>query len=213
MLLYKFRSLDPFDRTADILCNNRLHAAPFYDLNDPMEGLFDSDPETKREYLEQVREGKQRLRITALSKNFSNLLLWAHYADGFKGICIELDVQESPAFQVQEVVYSPFSVIFGNSDHHQIDHVVRSILRTKNEVWEYEEEMRILSERQFIDTGIKVKKVLLGVRTPTLFKGVIWRLAQGRFPVYETRISRHTNSIERGARLQSLPVSAADESG
>ena len=39
-LLFKYRSLENWRWLLDILVNNRLYAAPFKDLNDPMEGRY-----------------------------------------------------------------------------------------------------------------------------------------------------------------------------
>ena len=42
MLLYKYRSLENFEYVLDIILNERLHCAPYDDLNDPFEGIFRS---------------------------------------------------------------------------------------------------------------------------------------------------------------------------
>ena len=41
---YKYRSLSNLKRFIDILINNRLYAAKYIELNDPMEGFFLYDP-------------------------------------------------------------------------------------------------------------------------------------------------------------------------
>jgi len=105
MRAYKFRSLQNFEHVADIFCNERFYAAQFFDLNDPMEGIFHAKPDTKKEYLEKIREGKRKLRICSFARDFHNLLLWAHYADGFKGICIEVELNEWPDQEVTRVHY------------------------------------------------------------------------------------------------------------
>ena len=196
MKLYKYRSLQNFDFVADILCNNRFYAAQYFNLNDPMEGLFNYDPDTQQEYLDKIKEGKSKLRILSLSKVYDNLLLWAHYSDGFKGICIELEVSENSEFEVEEIDYSPFKAYFSNEEHLSLSEWPRVTLRNKNEAWEYEEEVRIFSRSQFIDRGIQVKKVLLGIRTPEVMIKVINRLAINKFPVHKTRISEFTNKVE-----------------
>ena len=37
---YKYRSVDNFRNFVDIILNNRLYAASYQDLNDPMEGHY-----------------------------------------------------------------------------------------------------------------------------------------------------------------------------
>ncbi len=39
-VLYKFRSLENWKFVLDIVIHKRLHAAPFDELNDPMEGRY-----------------------------------------------------------------------------------------------------------------------------------------------------------------------------
>mgnify|MGYP001801434879 FL=1 len=39
-LLYKYRSLENFKNFVDIILKNRLYAATYKDLNDPMEGKY-----------------------------------------------------------------------------------------------------------------------------------------------------------------------------
>jgi hypothetical protein len=106
MKLYKFKSLRNFQYVADIFCNKRFHTALFTELNDPMEGLFEYDPETSERYINQIKQEKGNLRTCSFSKNFKNLLLWAHYADGFKGICIEIEANDSSQNELVEVTYS-----------------------------------------------------------------------------------------------------------
>ncbi|MBI4691184.1 MAG: hypothetical protein HY754_13115 [Nitrospirae bacterium] len=55
-ILYKYKCLDPFERIADILCNNSFYTALFSELNDPMEGILDFLPGTKPRYIEEIKE-------------------------------------------------------------------------------------------------------------------------------------------------------------
>ena len=62
-LLYKYRSLEPWEYQLDIFINKRLHAAPFQDLNDPMEGMFTySDNDVSRGFIRQIVAEKSRIR-------------------------------------------------------------------------------------------------------------------------------------------------------
>jgi len=59
MKLYRYKSLQPFEHVADIICNKQFYTVPFFDLNDPMEGLFSYEVGTKKEYLDDIKEGKK----------------------------------------------------------------------------------------------------------------------------------------------------------
>lgn len=94
MRLYKFKSLADFEFVADIIMNNRLYAADFRSLNDPMEGLFHNYG-SKKSIIDSIDAAKQKHLVCSLSKDCTSPLLWAHYADGFKGVCIEVEVNEN----------------------------------------------------------------------------------------------------------------------
>lgn len=205
MKLYKYRSLRKFDFVADILCKQRFHASSFFDLNDPMEGLFEYPESTKKEYIDAIVEGKRKLRICAFSKDCKNILLWAHYADGFKGICIEVDLREPQLEDIQDyeivtVEYSLQRVYFSNNTRNRVDEMPRIILSKKNKVWKYEKEVRTLSIDKYIHDGISVKSVLLGLRTPEILKEAIFRITPSYIPIFETHIS-DSNKIEKGQRF------------
>ena len=199
MRVYKYRSLRDFDFVADILCNQRFHTSSFFDLNDPMEGLFDYEAGTKQEYIEAIKSGKQKLRICAFSIEANNVLLWAHYADGFKGICIELDLEEPPHadHEIVSVKYTACRLVFSNDVGRLVDKIPRKILSRKNAAWRYEKEVRILSQQEYIRDGISIESVLLGMRTPDVLKQAIRRLAPPNISLYETHIGG-SNAIERG---------------
>jgi hypothetical protein len=118
MRAYKFRSSASFDFAMDIIFNRRLYCADWTSLNDPMEGAFvytyRSPDETDRKRLvADVIEHKRRLRVCSLSLSFESHLLWAHYANGFDGIAIEVELaKHDPA--VRRVEYGGvFGVIDG----------------------------------------------------------------------------------------------------
>ena len=95
-MLYKYRSLSNYKILIDILANNRLYAANFKQLNDPMEGVyFFYNDELKEEFRKNINEGKNGLGICSLSKGNDVELLWAHYANGERGICIGLSIVEN----------------------------------------------------------------------------------------------------------------------
>ena len=95
MKVYKFRSLENFEYTADILLNSKLYASDFRKLNDPMEGSFKLLPNVDKKLSEAIIEAKLDLKICSLTSDMSNPLMWAHYANNFKGICIEIEIENS----------------------------------------------------------------------------------------------------------------------
>jgi hypothetical protein len=48
---------------------------------------------------EDIDQAKDKMRVASLSKNTHNFLLWSHYADGHKGIAIEIYFEILPFVQ------------------------------------------------------------------------------------------------------------------
>lgn len=164
-----------------------------------MEGLFEYPESTKKEYIDAIVEGKKKLRICAFSKDRKNILLWAHYADGFKGVCIEVDLKERKLvdYETVAVEYSSHRVSFSNNARRLVDEMPRIILSKKSSVWKYEKEVRTLSRDEYIHDGVSIKSVLLGIRTPKILKEAIFRITPQGIPIFETYIS-DSNKIEKG---------------
>ena len=205
MKLYKYKSLHNFGHVAEIICENRFYAAQYYELNDPMEGLFYYEEGTKKEYIDEIKEGKKRLRICSFSKDPRNPLLWAHYANGFKGICIEVEIdKQSPAldiFDIAKVEYSAVRIHFTNKATRIRRELPRIILRQKAKEWSDEKEVRLLSNSEYIQHGIKIKAILLGLRTPDILRNTIIRLAAPDVEIWTTKIASKTNRIVIGERI------------
>jgi hypothetical protein len=107
--LYKYMSLQKFDRLLDVIYNQRLYMAKHDSLNDPYEGNLvatdvshlqgeNQDPIAFAAMLEahdkRWQQSLSRYRICSLSNTWKSTLLWAHYADEFRGICIELSTAD-----------------------------------------------------------------------------------------------------------------------
>src|ERR1700733_11607860 len=91
--LYRYRSLEHFERELEAIEQSYLYCAAFHQLNDPMEGTFTSSrllkkSEEYRAIRNAVIDNKARIGMCSFSEAHDNELMWAHYADHFKGICV-----------------------------------------------------------------------------------------------------------------------------
>ena len=76
-LLYKYRSIENFRFFTDIILKQRLFAAQYFALNDPMEGsyLYHGEQSMDKD-VEQILDGKKdKVRIISLSRNPDNELM------------------------------------------------------------------------------------------------------------------------------------------
>ncbi|MDN5048577.1 hypothetical protein [Aliarcobacter butzleri] len=136
MKLYKFRQLTSskdLERIIEILKTNQFHCAKFFEMNDPMEGVYISRDLSK---VKKIFDEKNMRRICSFSseKGFKNNAMWGYYTNGFKGVSIEIEVEEN---KVKEVLYK--SRIPKTSN-------VEIILTTKLKDWKHEAEYRFITE-------------------------------------------------------------------
>jgi hypothetical protein len=166
--LYRYRSLRPRgadgDGTADRIRLERelsaiergyIWCGTYNQMNDPMEGFYRSNTRVHEEpgydeFSEMVRLEKLGLGIASLSETWNNELMWAHYADGFRGICIAYPLARlldglDRAHALTRVAYGDRPHYLNLSTMHDADLRARAILSTKNLKWSYEREWRLFS--------------------------------------------------------------------
>ncbi|HSV98703.1 MAG TPA: DUF2971 domain-containing protein [Sedimentisphaerales bacterium] len=230
--MYKYRALQPFEYAADIIVNKRFHAAYYHELNDPAEGDYVYDPRptlfpgkrTKEDQRKAISNGLKRWRICSFSMDWRNPTLWAYYADGFKGICVEVEVERqyvapfiwrrSRSRIVYEVQYSRGKTRISNAADslHILPVGVRTLVR-KGKEWEPEKEVRIVTTCRYIpaEDDLRITRVFLGPRTPSVLRTIIRQITPADVSVWETHINGTENVIEVGSEipLTSPPRSSA----
>ena len=86
------------------LKHQHIKVARFNDLNDPFE-LIDaelSDPDVRKRFRRWKREVNAKYGLICFSAMWHNPVLWSHYADKHRGLCLGFDVPES---ELHEVTY------------------------------------------------------------------------------------------------------------
>ncbi|TSC65244.1 MAG: hypothetical protein CEO22_546 [Candidatus Berkelbacteria bacterium Gr01-1014_85] len=156
MKLYKYRPLttcEDFSRAQEILNGGKFWCTSFCNLNDPMEGVYSSN-DFKSDQIKSLYKSKESFSICSFSEAFSDPILWAHYAGGFRGIVIETTVNREsiqPAVvkkinYVETILEIQKKVIDSKvQDGEEIDKVAISILTTKLAHWKHEKERRYLT--------------------------------------------------------------------
>jgi len=82
--------------------------------------------------------------ICCFTLNEQNLLMWSHYTDSHKGICLKFDILKDPNFFVYPlpVNYSQDYPIYNHLGNRET--IVKDMVLTKSLDWEYEGEIRVL---------------------------------------------------------------------
>ncbi len=177
MLAYKFRSSSQIIFALDVIFNKRLYCSDWATLNDPMEGMFaysyssTAQADVAEEVADIVRENK-RLRVCSLSTTFDCHLLWAHYASGFDGLAIEVELPDYSK-KIKRVQYGGVFAFISIDDNKPTGEIANSILTSKYQEWAYEKEVRILNHDEWYQLRTPVKRIIAGHRmNPSLFQAL-----------------------------------------
>ncbi|OBX21401.1 DUF2971 domain-containing protein [Bizionia sp. APA-3] len=99
--------------------------------------------------------------------------MWSHYANGHRGIAIGFEIDKSE-YKIDKVEYNGLGS-FENLPL-KVDELKSVFLNKLNE-WKYEEEYRIITEKQDY-IKIKIKKVIFGAETKNHDKEIISKLVE-----------------------------------
>ena len=184
MSVYKYRSLasdQQLNYALDIIQNHRLYLASIDDLNDRLEGVymipsgFAGSGYYTYEPHPLFKEALSRYRILSLSDSFNKVPMWAHYADNFNGICIEIDENGTLKKNVEKLIYGdPTSLSNRGCNNGTFDEIAQLSLLRKSKDWEYEGEYRVLSKKQNIEyqeiDSKDITCVYIGYKVPSKIK-------------------------------------------
>ncbi len=163
----------------DIFLNQRLYAAPYTSMNDPMEGhYFYRSGKLSSEFKSALKDEKDSYHIVSLSKVSDNALMWAHYANGHNGIAIGVEI-DNPDYKIVPIEYNGLSDLTQKFEHEPAE-AAKCILSHKLEIWDYEKEHRVFVQyKKFVP--IKIKEVIFGRRVSRddkkFFKQLIKKLS------------------------------------
>jgi hypothetical protein len=188
MLLYKFRDLKKIDRIFDILENKQLYCSSYDDLNDPFEGEYNyyygdstcgvgvcGEAECGSDGNHYNTLNNCNLGICSLSSKNDDVRMWSFYADGHKGICIEIEWDDDKKQDIYPVTYDldPKKVTHENLN----DEVIKRILSRKSSHWNYESESRIISTLGKYNINGSIKSIIIGCRTDENEKKLLKKIA------------------------------------
>lgn len=219
MRLYKFL---PAELALWDLNESKIKISEFHDMNDPFElrgiGLSNSDIHRLL-----ISDTNENYGVLCLSREWNNPLLWSHYADKHKGICLGLDI--SATVDVQEPIYvekwqeddagillsavacgvknlKPSDPEFQNAQK-----LIMRMYLTKFKAWSYENEARIflrLKEDQKkdnlyfaeFDENIRPSMIIVGARCPVAASKIGATTSKYAMPIKVVQAMLSPNSFE-----------------
>lgn len=100
-------------------------------------------------------EYTSKMGITCFSERCDSLLMWAHYSDSSRGICVEYDIMDmnnQKKYTPIPVIYSNNKVIFDSLNLETVEgdaiRLLINSLTTKSLDWNYEHEWRIVFDNK-----------------------------------------------------------------
>ena len=191
--LYSFRRINEY--TLNALRNNEITFSNASCMNDPFDSLanvlntlYALDQRCKhKKHIKSQNEAFKYFRIRSFSANrityneddslLSNMLMWSHYTDSHKGICIkyvlssnfcELRNEETGNFRhLFPVIYTEEPITI----YEPI--TTKKAFALKSKCWEYENEVRLVSfnkdindaySNETLDNKSFIKEVIFGIR-------------------------------------------------
>jgi hypothetical protein len=134
-----------------------------------MEGMFSSDPLIEDKIIGQ----KSQIGICSFSEVHDLNLMWAHYADQFKGICIAYDLSRLLEALKADVEFIRICYVekepclpHSKQPKKELEPLAKKALSYKNYAWLYEREWRMFAKPGRVPYGdtLCVKCVYLGPR-------------------------------------------------
>lgn len=167
--LYRYRSIT---QTIQFLKNPQFYLNEYTAFNDPFECAVSLDTDFSQEDFDRWlsdtgysvptidisrnkemidgiiasarEEVTRKIGICCFTESSNNLLMWSHYADNHKGVCLKYDITIDPSafLTLHRVVY--------NDDYPSLNYIkqqkeVSNALYHKSKAWEYEQEWRIIA--------------------------------------------------------------------
>lgn len=181
MIAYKFRSAAQAQFAFDILLNQRLFCAPLSSLNDPLEGVFgivsSAGAPSSDNHFRDIRAAMKSYRICSLSADFQSHLLWAHYAGGFDGMAIEVELPDADPL-IQRVSYCGVFGMLRASEIADPDQSAREVLFSKYGEWSYEREVRVLTDQTHYLLPRSVRRIVVGHRMNLALQEALFLVCQ-----------------------------------
>lgn len=159
------------------LWEKRLKVGKYEELNDPFElqayQHIDADQRSLMKGL--VQTLSKDFGVICFSKTWKSNLMWAHYADKHRGLCLGFDIKDSG--QLTKIDYlkrrKEFPKAYKDDLSSVAEDLITTCLKVKSIEWKYEQEHRLrvsLKEKsdgiyyQKFGSNLSLRQVIIGAR-------------------------------------------------
>ena len=160
------------------IINERIKISLWDDLNDPFElsGIDLSDKDFRSAFNAGRKTQREFSGVICFSRGWNYPMLWGHYGDKHKGICLGFDIEDK---HIEKIHYSTEKLkpeIDMNKKNGGLTiEIVKKLLCWKYKGWEYEDEVRIIVQLKERDSSgfyftdfkgnMELKEIILGHRS------------------------------------------------
>jgi hypothetical protein len=207
-------------RAEEMIVEIRYNATtnPDNEVEDPAKSLFGGY--VKEELLRRYDKG-----IVSLAERAHCPLMWSHYGDQHKGVCIGYSIPNSAASDLHKVSYGGSRLIAASmvaamlaGDEEARRKVDDAVLTKKARDWRYEREWRLVGPRGTQNSPLEFEEVVFGMRCSLMVKyAIVKALSDRRRSVrfFEIRVPRESfllrkYNLDTDELLASLPRRALD---
>jgi len=228
MRVYNF---SPENHAVSNLENNRIKVATIEDLNDPFELNAAKQPtkEMRRVFHGFTGDMHEKFGLICFAESWSNPVMWSHYADKHRGVCLGFDVPDKYLIKVK-YINSRLAIEFDDNEQENINSdFVQKLFSTKFSDWEYEKEWRMFIglDETDPDSGLYfynfnsdmlLKEVILGSRCQTTTDSIktILSGSEHNISIIKSRLAFKSFSVVRNKRvpvLNTAPNNALNQTG
>jgi len=158
-----------------------------------LQSVRKDDPGAIEKYRIKVRDGVARVRevlrgqgVLSLTANSNSIPMWAYYAEGHRGMCIEF--QRLPENVLGSTATRPIHYTDAYPDVSFFDMfeepgvLSRTVMQTKSSEWKHEQEWRVFVTKGNVlhDLPGEITCVLFGLRTPEEHKREVAKMVSGQ---------------------------------
>ena len=168
-ILYRYTSLN--EHTIDSLFRAEVYMVPASKMNDVFEGAAYGTDSSEQDNMRAVEELQNAVYLKSFSIAEDDNLMWGHYGDAHKGVCIGYDFSKADE-QVKCHLY-PVQYSDKRFSTQNVENVAQHpfLYLRKSRDWKYEKEFRLIYKEWELPEGNDLRlgcicEVRFGLRTP-----------------------------------------------
>lgn len=155
----------------------------------------------------EIRKEFDQRGVLSFSATWESVLMWSHYADEHRGICLEFDTRELPHDNLRPVRYDGHRSVKGsdihawkiNGDKTAASRAFDAHFYSKAPDWQYEEEWRDIGDTPGECGEYRITGIYFGFRCPYAAQVAVVKMLgpKSNVDLYDVRLDRESFKLRR----------------